>query len=204
MVGDFIRMTDEAFARIPKASLPERGFYFTYFMNISYQKHGHNLIEGTCEIAYGEAQKIFAKLRERGEQCFLFESKDVSPIYGRLSMIGIDPVMRISGKEERFSIKLMQKRGTPYFEALASDFGGCDEAERTSFEFRGVIRRSGTLFEESERCKQQSIASVVRRALEIFKMKKRCLLGLYGAFSYDFVRLFEYIEEKLPKNIKSR
>ena len=48
-----------------KASLPEEALFYLFYEHFL-SKARSNLIEGTCEIAYGEAQKIFAKLRREG------------------------------------------------------------------------------------------------------------------------------------------
>ena len=140
---------------------------------------------------------IFGKLAGFSKAKFLFESKDVSNVYGRLSLIGIDPVLEISGKGNKFEIKRLNERADGFLEGFKEELGFCDE-----YKFEGdvvgfVTRESGD-FEESERTKRRNIAQIVRLFLKKFYLEKREMIGLYGAFSYDFIRLFEEIPSLLP------
>ena len=44
------------------------------------------------------------------------------------------------------------------------------------------------------------MAQIIRLVLDHFKLDQKSLMGLYGAFSYDFIRLFEDIGDDLPNN----
>lgn len=101
-----------------------------------------------------DPKEVFSRIYQDYKYKFLLESKDVS-------QIGIDPVLKITGKNESFSVEVINKRGNKYV--------------------------------------KQPIKGI-KHLLEIFKTKEKTLLGLYGAFSYDFVRLFEDLGDSLPDN----
>lgn len=139
--------------------------------------------EKKFKISTTNPKDVFSKIHQDYEHKFLLESKDVSQIYGRLSLIGIDPVLKITGKNDKFSIEVLNKRGNKYAKPK-----------------KGTIKKEQKHVEESKRSKQKNITDAIRQILKIFKTKERTLLGLYGAFSYDFIRLFEDIGDSLPKN----
>ncbi|MFA6918081.1 MAG: anthranilate synthase component I family protein, partial [Candidatus Gracilibacteria bacterium] len=168
---------------------------------IYYKVIQKGLIEGVKELDYAQAHETFTHLAGNYKNKFLFESKDVSHVYGRLSLIGVDPVLKISGKDNRFSVEKLNKRGSFYFKQLTKkDFGICDKIKMEDEKITGEIEKEGNMLEEAERSKQKNIAQVIRILLEKFKIKEKSLLGLYGAFSYDFIRLFENISDKTPPN----
>lgn len=149
------------------------------------------------EIKCEDPDVVFGKLGGVSKEGFLFESKDVSNVYGRLSLIGIDPVLEISGKGDEFKIRRLNERAEGFLEEFRGELGFCDE-----FKFEGdvvgFVAREGGAFEESERTKRRNIAQIVRLFLKKFYLEKREMIGLYGAFSYDFIRLFEDIPSLLP------
>lgn len=156
-----------------------------------------------------DASKVFSKLHGayRGthssmcERNFLFESKDISHIYGRLSLIGIDPVLEIKGKNNKFSIKCLNERGAAYLTQFDDvDFSVCDDFTITACEIFGIVNKSDETLEENQRTKKKNIAEIIRIVIQKFKHGRKELIGLYGAFSYDFIRLFENIPEILPDN----
>ncbi|KKT18887.1 MAG: Glutamine amidotransferase of anthranilate synthase [Candidatus Peregrinibacteria bacterium GW2011_GWA2_43_8] len=148
-----------------------------------------------------EPHGVFADLYRNYRYKFLFESKDVSKIYGRLSLIGIDPALKISGKNNKFSITKLNKRGSFYLKKFSKkDFSICDQYKITDENISGTIENHTDLLEETERSKRINIAQIIRIVLRKFEMKDKTLLGLYGAFSYDFIRLFEDIPNKNSDN----
>lgn len=153
------------------------------------------------EIPYTEAHKLFASLYKDYKYKFLLESKDISHIYGRLSLIGVDPVLKITGKNNKFEIELLNKRGGKYFSKLTEkDFAICDKFKKSAKKISGIIEKESQTIEETERSKQKNISQVIRILIDKFKIEEKTLLGLYGAFSYDFIRLFEDIHDQLPDN----
>ncbi|MEK7672700.1 MAG: anthranilate synthase component I family protein [Patescibacteria group bacterium] len=156
-------------------------------------------LEKFCrEIKCEDASEVFSRIYLNSGKNFLLESKDISHIYGRLSLIGVDPVLEIIGKNEQFSIKGLNKRAVEFFAAFdKKDFKMCETVEFTDGEINGVIKKDMAYFEEDKRTKRKNISQIIRLFLEKFKLENKELLGLYGAFSYDFIRLFEDIPELL-------
>lgn len=149
----------------------------------------------TKEIKCQDASKIFARVFGISGQNFLLESKDVSHIYGRLSLIGIDPVLEIKGKNEDFEIRALNKRGGDYLNRLTkNDLRICDDLKMGKGMIKGVVKKFGSgNLEEGSRTKIKNIAQIIRIFLKKFRQDQKEFLGLYGAFSYDFIRLFEEI-----------
>lgn len=159
-------------------------------MKIKYEKISHCLMEGRALLKQQYACEIFKCLRKKGDPCFLFESKK--------NVIGFDPVLRMTGKNEDFTIEILNNRGEKYVKLIKLDF--CDELLKTGKVLKGKVKKSNLEFEEKDRYKQKNISFVIRAILESLKQDKKVVLGLYGAFSYDFVRLFEDIHGTLPDN----
>lgn len=159
-------------------------------MKIKYEKISQSLMEGRILFNQKKAHEIFDLLRIEGKPCFIFESKK--------SIIGLDPVLRISGKNENFTIEILNNRGGKYVKHIRLDF--CDEVTKLENVLKGKVKKTNLEFEEKDRYKQKNIALVIRSFLENLKQDKKVYLGLYGAFSYDFVRLFENLQNILPDN----
>ncbi len=142
------------------------------------------VLEKFCkEIKCEDASNVFSRIFKSSGKSFLLESRDISHIYGRLSLIGIDPVLEVRGKGNEFSIVTLNKRGKIYLAELGQkDFKICDNSQEDA----GKI-------EETQRTKRKNIAQVLRILLERFKQPTKGMVGLYGAISYDFIRLFEDI-----------
>ncbi|MBI2634206.1 anthranilate synthase component I family protein [Candidatus Peregrinibacteria bacterium] len=143
------------------------------------------------------AAGIFSEVRT--SPGFLFESKDISYIYGRLSLIGIDPIMELRGKNDHFSARLLNERGRKFLNEFGH-FDFCDSVKKNGNKIEGTIKKLKASNKETERTKRRNIAEAIRQFLSRFKMNERELIGLYGAFSYDFIRLFEDIPDVLPEN----
>lgn len=142
------------------------------------------VLEKFCkEIKCEDASMVFSRIFKNSDKSFLLESRDISHIYGRLSLIGIDPVLEVRGKGNEFSIVSLNKRGKIYLAKLGQkDFKICDNSQEDAEKI-----------EETQRTKRKNIAQVLRILLEKFKQPKKGMIGLYGAISYDFIRLFEDI-----------
>lgn len=168
---------------------------------IGYKDISDRFIEGRKEIPYIPVHEIFSRLYQKHEHKFLFESKDVSDVYGRLSLIGIDPALQIAGKDATFSISQLNSRGAHYLQQLDdSDLSLCDHFEKTDTGITGIINKDDQPFEEKERSKRKNIAQILRLLLHKNQITLRTQWGLYGAFSYDFIRLFEDIPNLQPAN----
>ena len=151
-------------------------------------------------IPNAEAHTVFTALVDPKKPSFLFESKPISPIYGKSSLIGIDPVLKLSGKGDKFQLEILNARGAFYFDILTKNktlLALCVNFKKKKNSFTGTIPSIKNEMEEGERSKQKNIAQVIRLVLSEFHTKEADFLGLYGAISYDFVRLFEDLGENL-------
>ncbi len=140
-------------------------------MKVKYEK-----IQGYIEARFQDTNKFFQSLKGQ----FIYEFKGNC-------MKGIDPVLRITGKNNDFIIEILNERGKRFKDIIDVALAG--ESLESNF-----------AFEEKDRYKQKNISFVLRKVLELFKQEKKVLFGLYGAFSYDFVRHFESILKILPEN----
>lgn len=168
---------------------------------INYQTINSGLIEGSLGFSHQEPHKIFSRVYKDYKYKFLLESKDISPIYGRLSLIGIDAILKIIGKSDKFCIESLNERGKFYLKQFSNkDFKICDDIKISKGNIHGTINSRTDTIEETERSKRKNIAQVIRIILKKFATEQKSFLGLYGGFSYDFIRLFEDIGESTPKN----
>lgn len=126
------------------------------------------------------------------KNAFILESKDISSIYGRLSLIGFDPLLKITGKNEDFQIELLNNRGKLFFEQSSEqDFAKITDFQKTEQKITAKIKKEQNIDLEENRSKKHTIADSLRIILDKFKTEQKTFLGLYGAFAYDFVRLYE-------------
>lgn len=132
---------------------------------------------------------------------FCFDSADVSPIYGRFSLIGWEPILQITGKNEHFAIRVLQPRGQKFLANFsAADFPKAQKLRQTATQITGQIFSHSQLVNESQRLHQATSADSLRVFLAKFATTQKTFCGLYGAFAYDFVRLFEKLPELNPAN----
>lgn len=158
-------------------------------------------VEVKRKIRHFPAHEVFLRLYQKYSYHFLLESKQVSLFSGRFSLIGIDPILKISGKNDVFQIEVLHKRGLPFFQKFSSsDFFFADEINFKKNSISGTVKKETSPFEESHRTKMKNSAQVLRMLLNKFAVQGKTLLGLYGALSYDFIRLFENLHDQLPEN----
>lgn len=140
---------------------------------------------------------LFQRLNA-GTPGVLFESVDISRVYGRYSLAVIDPPILVDGKDESFCIRALNSRGRHILERLApTDFPCSSDVRRTAQTLQGTVPCERRPVAEDERLQLNNISQVVRNLLHTFQCDDR-FLGLYGAFAYDFVRLFEPLPNRLP------
>lgn len=145
----------------------------------------------TKTIEYDSFDSFFDKVKDIG---IILESEEIAPIYGRLSLIVIDPPIRITGKVNRFEITALNKRGKEILKLIERKklFKYAHDLKISSDSITGFVERENKLLDESKRIKQKNISHIIRDIIKLFSCDEK-FLGLYGAFSYDFVRLFEDI-----------
>lgn len=149
----------------------------------------------TKQLEYGPPLETFEKF-STDLNGFLLESADIAPIYGRMSLMSIDPPLEVIGQDDHFQIIARNKHGQALLRLLAPEqFDFCDKVEISNDKISGKVIREMELLDESHRQRQSNIASVIRVLLKQFSTTDP-YLGLYGAFSYDFVRLFEDLPQK--------
>jgi anthranilate synthase len=128
----------------------------------------------------------------------LFESVDISRVYGRYSLAVIDPPVLVEGKDETFGLRALNERGHDILARLTpADFPCSTDVQQTTEAIRGTVPCERRPVAEDERLQLNNISQVIRHLLHTFRCSDR-LLGLYGAFAYDFVRLFEPLPDRLP------
>lgn len=153
------------------------------------------------EIEYADAYDVFAKISQKYEQHFLMESKQVSLFSGRFSLIGIDAIAKITGKINTFQITSLNQRGEEALKKISKKIQDISDSfieNKTSIS--GEIFRPSSVIEEHERSQQKNICSVIKIFLEEFRSEEKTLMGLYGAMGYDFVRLFEDLDQDFDQD----
>ena len=140
---------------------------------------------------------LFQRLNA-GKPGVLFESVDVSRVYGRYSLAVIDPPLLVEGKDESFSIRALNERGRHILARLTpADFPCSPDIHSTALALQGTVPCERRPVAEDERLQLNNISQIIRHLLQTFRCDDR-FLGLYGAFAYDFVRLFEPLPNRLP------
>ncbi len=129
----------------------------------------------------------------------LYESVDIAPIYGRYSLAVIDPPVIVEGKDESFRIRALNRHGQDILAQTlsATDIPCCQQVQRSPQTLSGTVPCERRPVAEDERLHLNNISQVIRNLLHAFRCDDR-FLGLYGAFAYDFVRLFEPLPDRLP------
>ncbi len=154
------------------------------------------------QIDMRDAADIYSSLRVEGKPAFLFESRSVNPLYGRMSLIGINPTLEIVARGELVTIQILRPRGEAFFVDFLES-GIADEVdeivERTKEKVVLRIKKDNSFLPEEQRTRRKNTVSILHRFLKFFRCETESLLGVYGAFSYDFARLFEELPSVHPE-----
>lgn len=152
------------------------------------------------EDVYLIAQKLKNNYEGIQDEKFIFESKKISKIYVEMSLIGINPSFKIIGKENEISIISLNKRGEKFLKLIK---------KKTIFK-KNITEENSNLIKfyiekkiNYDNKKNINISFIIRDVINILKIEEETSLGLFGAFSYDFVRVYENIpeikeDEKIP------
>jgi anthranilate synthase len=128
----------------------------------------------------------------------LYESVDISRVYGRYSLAVLDAPLLVEGKDDMFHLRALNQRGQGILAQLsAADFPCSQDVHHTAEGLYGTVPCERRPVAEDERLQLNNISQVIRQLLHVFRCDDR-FLGLYGAFAYDFVRLFEPLPNRLP------
>ena len=159
-----------------------------------------DIFEFQKEISIDNPANIFQKLRKKNSPNFLLESRSIDPIYGRMSLIGVDPILEFRGKNDAVEIRILNPRGKSFFEKFLPAISKFSDeiAEKTPEKIILKIAKNDDFLPENQKTKRRNIAQILRQFLDFFAAKTETIFGLFGAFSYDFARLFENLPEILP------
>jgi len=150
----------------------------------------------TARLPYRDALSYYQQLRGELPSC-LFESVSAVDKSGRMSLIGLDPTLEFSGKDDHLHVRLLRPRGRVFFDYLRSMFASFLEKE-TSLELFFNIPKIPFHGPESERLERQNIVQPLRSLLRDFHLEEKNFCGLYGALAYRFVYLFEDLKFEKP------
>ncbi|QQS59839.1 chorismate-binding protein [Candidatus Peregrinibacteria bacterium] len=161
------------------------------------------VFEARQSISLEDAANVFERIQISKSPLFCFESRSLNPIYGRMSLLGIDPILEICGKENIIKFRVCSPRGKRFLKDFTSS-GIADQADEVLQQDKNIlelrIEKDTGFCSEDARTRRKNIAIALRAFLEYFQCKTSGKFGVYGAFSYDFARLFEILPELLPEN----
>jgi anthranilate synthase component 1 len=142
---------------------------------------------------------LFSRLTDGGTVpgSMLLESGDLAPTYAERSIAVIRPSICLSGKDERFEIHALDRRGEALLPLIGSRLPSAAEiATRDDDHIAGTLRTDLSSVSFCQRLENTSHADLLRAALLDHEGPHDDLsvpFGLYGCFAYDFVRQFEDI-----------
>ena len=150
----------------------------------------------TLRLPYTDALSLYQQLQGASPSC-LFESASPVDKSSRMSVVGYEPSLEFTGKDDRLSIHLLHPRGAVFYDFVKTEFNAFIESERQG---RLVLHIPKTPFQgpEEERLERQNIVQPMRRLLAEFKTDDKNFMGFYGALGYRFVYLFEDIRCERP------
>ena len=145
----------------------------------------------------GRADALFELVSAGGtkpHQLF-FESADIIPFYGKMSIIVFDPCLRVSGRGTAFRLEALDTTGERFLNALEpaiSQWATCCREDRRLLS--GAIPPLNRDLDEMSRLREVTPFHVLRAILHKLKpatMPEHLFCGLFGAITYDFVDTFE-------------
>lgn len=150
----------------------------------------------TTRLPYSDALPIYRQLKGQGPSC-LFESASAVDKSSRLSVIGFEPTLSLTGKDAQLEIRLLDVRAVSFFRFIQTEFS--DYLEESSTEYlRLYIPKIPFEGPEEERLERSNIVQPLRRLLAHFKTDDKNYMGFYGALAYQFVYLFEDLPHQKP------
>ena len=154
-------------------------------------------------IEYQNALDLYRSLTNNGMvPALLMESRTVNLAYGKQSIVAANLALKITGKNDVFSIEALTEQGRN----LLGEFSEEDFPFVTSYQ-QNYNRVNGTFIRgfdsnllEEQRIRKTSAGSFLRSFLQKFSTDNN-YAGLYGGIAYDFVRNFEdigHLHDKEP------
>jgi anthranilate/para-aminobenzoate synthase component I len=150
----------------------------------------------TARLPYADALTQYRQLKNGVPSC-LFESASAVDKSSRMSVIGLQPSLELTGKDDYLKVSLLDERAQPFMDFLRAEFGSFishDKGRHVEF----VIPKLPFEGSEDDRLDRQNIVQPLRRLLAHFQTKEKNFMGFYGGLSYRFVYQFEDIEHDKP------
>src|SRR3989338_6896413 len=150
------------------------------------------------KIPYQDHFQLYRKLTDNGRNIsLLLESRSLNMRYGKESIIVPNPAVRISGKNERFTITALTKAGEKILARLTDDdFQYAVEVTRKGNTINGKVpRESNKNIRENERTRLRNVSFIFRSLIKKFHSDSP-YNGLYGLAAYDFARNYYSIGKK--------
>ena len=150
----------------------------------------------TARLPYSDALPMYRRLRGSAPSC-LFESASVTDKSSRISLIGLEPTLELTGKNDQLHIRLLQPRGQVFFDFVKTEFARFVEQEQGG-QLSLCIPKTPFVGAEEDRLDRQNIVQPLRRMLAEFRADDKNFMGFYGALAYQFVYLFEDLPQQKP------
>jgi anthranilate synthase len=121
----------------------------------------------------------------------------------------VDPPLAVVSREREVRVEALNSRGQVLLPDVRRTLESLVAVERLQVSDDALVahvRRPAERFPEEARSKQDTVFSVVRALLELFRLDRAQddQLGLYGAFGYDLVFQFENIDREVERDPAQR
>ena len=150
----------------------------------------------TARLPYSDALPMYRRLRGSAPSC-LFESASMTDKSSRISLIGLEPTLELTGKTDHLHIRLLLPRGQAFFDFVKTEFADFVEREQDGA-LSLHIPKTPFVGAEADRLDRQNIVQPLRRMLAEFRADDKNFMGFYGALAYQFVYLFEDLPQQKP------
>jgi anthranilate synthase len=149
--------------------------------------------EHITPFGYEDPFEVYKRVSSIGRHpSLLYEARSGNQAYTRHNLIAATQAIKLTGKNEHFSIRALTEAGKALLDMLGrEDFPYASDVKMASDSIEGrVERRLNPDLTEIERIRQPNTSYAIRTLLSKFGIQYR-FAGLYGAFAYDFARNFE-------------
>ncbi|MDX6227879.1 MAG: anthranilate synthase [Frankiales bacterium] len=121
----------------------------------------------------------------------------------------VDPPLAIVSRERVVRVEALNTRGEvllPAVRRMLESLAAVEHLVVSDSVLEAHVRRPAERFPEEARSKQDTVFSVLRALLELFRVDRDedDQLGLYGAFGYDLVFQFENIDREVARDLTQR
>lgn len=150
-----------------------------------------------AEVTYPVSLPQMAKILDHQRGVILSSSYEVPGRYKRWSLAFVNPPIEVTTRGGSFTVTALNERGRlllPAIQTAVAKVPGLVDFTGSETKLTGTVTPSDTVFDESERGRQNSIFTVLRAILSLFHSDQDGQLGLFGAFGYDLVFQFDPME----------